>query len=257
LSASFHIPVRVRRVLLRLGLVRPPGKKAILIHIQKTAGTSMVRMLSHYYADSFISHADYLAKSVGEVSQTRFVSGHFGYAYAKQFMADRFSFTFLREPRERIMSFYVFCKSQPPEEQSIYRIAREHRLDRFLELGFEDAQLRQYLFNHQVWQMAAGWAASTSASLENYHPDAMLRDAVENANSLDLVGIVADFEQDFRFALRQLGLPASGEMAWKNKSADKVVVRDLSPRTLRLIDRLVELDQKLYEAALELREKRV
>jgi hypothetical protein len=52
-------------------------------------------------------------------------------------------------------------------------------------------------------------------------------------------------------------LPTSGELAWKNKSSDKIVARDLSPKTLRLLDRLVELDQKLYEAALELREKRV
>lgn len=253
---SAHLPVRLRRILIKAGLLRRRERRAIFIHIQKTAGTSMVRMLSRHYADSFLSHADYLTKSTEEVGATRFVSGHFGYAYAKQFMTDRFSFTFLREPRDRVMSFYAFCKSQPPEEQSIYRIAREHTLNRFLELGLEDSEVRQYLFNHQSWQMAMGWAAPNGASLENYHPVAMLRDAVENANSLNMVGIVADFEQDFRFALRQLGLPTSGELAWKNKSSDKIVARALSPKTLRLLDRLLELDQKLYEAVLELRRRR-
>lgn len=213
----------------------------------------MVNMLSQHYADSFLSHADYLAKSTDEVSATRFVAGHFGYGYARQFMDDRFSFTFLREPRERILSFYNFCRSQPPDLEKIYRVAREHDLDRFLELGFEDTLVRDCIYNHQVWQLASGWADPGGALLDKYRPEQMLRDALSNTRSLSSVGIVADIDRDFRSVLQQLKLPDAGKLPWKNKGDSAAVNRVLSARTRQRLDRLVELDESFYRTVIDWR----
>lgn len=213
----------------------------------------MVKMLSRHYADSFLSHADYLTKSVEEVRATRFVAGHFGYGYARQFMDDRFSFTFLREPRERILSFYNFCRSQPPDLEKIYRVAREHDLDRFLELGFEDTLIRDCIYNHQVWQLASGWADPGGALLDKYRPEQMLRDALSNTRSLSSVGIVADIDRDFRSVLQQLKLRDAGKILWVNKGNDTIAIHILPARTRQRLDRLVELDDVLYRTVLDWR----
>lgn len=213
----------------------------------------MVKVLSRCYADSFLSHADYLNKPVEEVSGTRFVSGHFGYGYARQFMDGRFSFTFLREPRERILSFYNFCRSQPPDREKIYSVARDHKLNRFLELGFEDTLVRECIYNHQTWQLAAGWADPGGAQLEKYGLEEMLRDAVVNARRLSMVGIVADIDRDFRFAMQQLKLPNVGKLLWENKSDGRAVNQVLTEQTRQRLDRLVELDESLYRMAIDWR----
>lgn len=210
-------------------------------------------MLSQHYADSYLSHADYMTKSVENVGATRFVSGHFGYAYAKQFMADRFSFTFLREPRERVLSFYNFCRSQPPDREKIYRVARDHHLDRFLELGLEDTLVRQCIYNHQVWQLASGWADPGGAQLEKYRPEEMLRDALANTRSLSLVGIVADIDHDISFVLQKLKLPDAGKLLWVNKGSGSDSIRVLPARTRQRLDRLVELDERFYRTVVNWR----
>lgn len=248
-----YLSVRLRKILIKAGLLQRLGGNAIFIHIQKTAGTSMVRMFSRHYADSFIDHGDYLNKSADEVAGTRFVSDHFGYGYARQFMDGRFSFTFLREPRERILSFYKFCRSQPPDREKIYRVARDHKLDRFLELGFEDTLVRECIYNHQAWQLAAGWADPGGARLDKYRPEEMLRDAVMNARRLSMVGIVADIDRDFRFAMQQLKLPNVGKLLWENKSNGRAVSQALTEQTRQRLDRLVELDESLYRTAIDWR----
>lgn len=251
-----RLPVRVCRFLTKLGLLPRPEQKAIFIHIQKTAGTSLVRMISRYYSDSFISHADYLTKTADEVGKTQFVAGHFGYGYAKQFMHDRFSFTFIREPRDRIISFYKFCKSQPPHLEKIYEIANNHELNRFLELGIENSFVRDCIYNHQVWQLAAGWGDPSGATLHDYLPEAMLRDALEHTRRLSKVGFVADFDRDMRHILKQLNLPISAKPLWENKSVGNISACCIPPLTQRLLDPLVELDEKFYKILLEERSVR-
>ena len=130
-------------------------KPAIFVHIQKTAGTSMVDLFRrHYQEKQIISHGDYLSgvehfsfnfwkinrKVISDFHNIRFLSGHFGYDFAKQFMPSRYSFTFLRDPVERVLSFYYFCRTRDPHEYDIYRLCHELTLDEFLKKGMEESR---------------------------------------------------------------------------------------------------------------------
>jgi hypothetical protein len=248
--------IHIRRFFYKTGILGTHSKSAIFIHLQKTAGTSVVVELFKSYPDSTLSHGKFLTKAPEQVQKMRLIAGHFGYGYARQFMEDRFSFTFVREPRSRIISFYKFCRSRPPSEGTIYQIARDHPLDRFLELGLEDTLVRDYLYNHQVWQLAAGWANPQGKTLQGYNPDTMLRDAMENSRSLSMVGVTEHADYDFRLILKGLGVSSSINLGREN-TASETSNRSLSTSTRHRLDRLVELDDKLYNAVLEWRAARI
>jgi len=82
----------------------------LFLHIQKTAGTSIVDWVRPFYgSENFVSHGDYLngrtddelekivnarGKAPRDFKDFPFVSGHFGFDFARQIMDKRFSFTF-------------------------------------------------------------------------------------------------------------------------------------------------------------------
>jgi hypothetical protein len=110
-------------------------KPALFLHIQKTAGTAIIELARFAYgARNVISHGDYLRgvqysptagnvqvneRVLQEFHNIQFLSGHFGYGFAKHYMADRYSFAFLRNPVERVLSFYFYCKKQDPNVYAI------------------------------------------------------------------------------------------------------------------------------------------
>ena len=107
-------------------------RPAIFLHIQKTAGTSMTEAVRPYYQNDIVSHGDYLEHDTASLKNMRFISGHFGFEYARLFMDGRYSFTFLRDPIERILSLYYFSRTRDPAEYPIYRVAHELDLSGYL-----------------------------------------------------------------------------------------------------------------------------
>ena len=91
-------------------------KPALFLHIQKTAGSSIVDLARQAYgSDEVVSHGDFFlqpapssldalvdAKGDGsrEFADHAFISGHFGFGFAQPMMQGRYSFTFLRDPIE-------------------------------------------------------------------------------------------------------------------------------------------------------------
>ena len=94
-------------------------KPALFLHIQKTAGSPIVRLARlSLSSDEVMSHGDYLngrtddeletivnarGKAPSDFKDFPFVSGHFGFDFARQIMDERFSLTFLRNPIERVL----------------------------------------------------------------------------------------------------------------------------------------------------------
>ena len=81
---------------------------ALFLHIQKTAGTSIVSAAREHCGDAnMITHGDYMSRTSEELADVPFISGHFGYDFARQLMGERYSFTFLRKPVDRVL-FLLF-----------------------------------------------------------------------------------------------------------------------------------------------------
>jgi len=250
----------LRGALWKAGLLTLP-RRAIFLHIQKTAGSSFVRRaVMEYGPENVISHGDYLKMPMTEAGEKRFLSGHFGYVYAKHFMRGRFSFTFLRDPRERLLSFYNFCRSRDPNEYPVNALARDNSLEDFLKLGRYDAarpnpDMITRLWNNQVWLLAQGWYRPDDPGLGRERlrhilaidPDELLMLALKHIRKFDYVGFLEDYEADSQAILRELGCRSTDALAAVNISPKRSKLTELPRSTLDLLDELTQLDRQLYE----------
>jgi hypothetical protein len=209
-----------------------------------------------YGQGNFISHADYMSKNPQSFANIPFISGHFGYDYAKPLMNGRKSFTFLRDPIERILSFYSFCLTRKPEEWPIYRLAQSLDFTEFLKFGLEifnqedeKAKVRWMIWNNQVWNLAYGHGNTVGISMDDLSPDALLAEACRNAHHFDFVGFAEDFADDSAKVAAMLNwqVPDTHKNHRVNVTQKRLKREDLSSSEMALLTELTQLDSKLYE----------
>ena len=223
---------------------------ALFLHIQKTAGTSIVHAAAgHYGQNSICSHGDFVGKNPKDFESILFVSGHFGFDFAKDLLPGRYSFTFLRSPIERVLSFYYFCRTRDAQQLPIYRIAHEHDLDGFLNLATKNEIVRRGIWNSMTWRLASGPGPSQT-QVDDLPPDAMLARALDHLDALSFVGFTETFDEDAALVVRQLGLPYDFKLSRVNVTPGRPLIKNHSSRTIRLIEEMTHLDQLLYDAAL-------
>lgn len=238
-------------------------KPAIFIHIQKTAGTSMVDVAKHHYQQNIISHGDYLKgvyhspfkkdfwideEVMGSFHRTPFLSGHFGYDFAKLFMDGRYTFTFLRDPIERVLSFYYFCKTRDPNEFETYRLCQQFSLDEFLKMGLEQPEIGFFIWNNQVWQLACGFGNLENRDLSSFESTELLDLAIKHLENFSYIGLTETFEQDRDRILTDLGIALPQEKIISNATPTRPASKDLPRSTLKLLEQLTYLDQILYQS---------
>lgn len=227
----------------------PGTVKAFFLHIQKTAGTSLVHLARQYYGESFTSHGEYWGKDPGQLRDIGFISGHIGYHFARPLMQDRYTFTFLRDPAERILSLYYFSKARDPGEFEIYKMARELDLNGFLEAGLSDPCAKMHIWNNQVWQLAHGYTHLDDRTVGDFGEAELLRLAKEHLGEFSHVGFTETFVADSAPVLKALGLPRMKEMPKLNATPGRPGAAEQSPAVRDLLDRLTGLDRQLYDYA--------
>lgn len=228
-------------------------KKALFLHIQKTAGSSLVNLARKHYRPSLISHGDFDGHSPNEFTNIKFVSGHFGYDFARSLIDDRYSFTFLRNPIERVLSFYYFHRTRKVNEFPITRIAQTLELDDFLALGLKDPYIKERIWNNQTWQLAHGYASDYS--INDFSEDALMEKSIGNLKKFTHIGFVETFEQDIEEILPNLGIKYSNSkpITKINKTYNRLHINELPESSLTIINELTSLDVKLYKYAQSIR----
>ena len=224
--------------------------KVVFFHIQKTAGSSIVEMVQEKYHRSMVTHGYFVEKNISELLEFDFISGHFGFSYAQSLVKDRFSFTFLRQPSDRVLSLYFFCRQQPSNKFPIYKKAKDYSLEDFLLAGFDDPIIKRHIWNHQTWQMASGRLGLNSDGVDEIDGLKMLDKAKKNLSSLDFYGLSEFFSRDSNIVSSQLGLGLDIFEGSVNKSI-RPLVNHVSNRALDLLNELNTLDNKLYSWALD------
>lgn len=229
-------------------------KHAVFMHIQKTAGTSIQEMARELYGnDNVMSHADYENIGLDGCKPYRFVSGHFGFAFTEALMHNRFSFTFLRDPCERLISLYEFCLSRPPNEHVIYRAAHEGDFLNFLEPLHGDIHWAT-VWNNQAAQLyrgsgaqLVGLAAENAWDLDGRH---LLSVATNNLHRFDYIGFQKTFSDDIELIFKSLGAARVIERK-SNIGSRRVSYADLPVEAQRRLTDVTRIDWELYEQALE------
>src|SRR5574337_1375816 len=178
-------------------------RPTVFLQIKKKAGTTIIELArSAYGIHNVMSHDDYLKgmnyfPSRGEVKVDEkvlhdfngipFLSGHFGYGFAKRYMPGRYSFTFLRDPIERVLSFYYFCKGSDPKEFALYKLSQQVTLDEFLQMGLVDPEIKTFIWNNQVWQLACGFGVVDSRPLSAFEGIELLELASKHLDEFSYV----------------------------------------------------------------------
>jgi hypothetical protein len=239
-----------------------PFKPAIFMHIQKTAGTTLVNLVrSTYGNDNIISHGDYLHginhspmkchfmvnnQALADFYCVPFLSGHFGYDFTKRYMEGRYSFTFLRDPVERVLSFYYYCRNQKPDLFEIYKICQSMTLDEFLNAGLVESDVRSFIWNNQVWQLACGFGNLDNHGISSFHPRELLDLAVKHIKRFSYVGFAETFEKDRDVILENLGIGIPQGTVVVNANPGRPMYHDLPLPTKMLLLEMTELDRELY-----------
>lgn len=247
----------VEKPFIRLGrkLTKKQLKPALFLHIQKTAGTSVQAMArKHYGNQSVISHADYAHLGPEGCKKIPFVSGHFGMEFSKSLIENRYSFVFLRDPIERLISYYVYCLNAPIDESFSSRMAKSVDMISF----FDDAHGEAHwscIWNHQSSQLAWGWGHEAVGGNAFYpwtvSDGRVLEAAKSNLAIFDYVGFVDTFNTDIKSIFKNLGVPPNEiDLVHNNKSQIQFKYSELpSDVRAKLMD-LTRIDRMLYEYAI-------
>lgn len=267
-------------------------RSAIFLHIQKTAGSSIVDIARKAYgSDQVVSHGDYLSPpknldSIVDISRLtsgsnqprsyidnifpsknldsivdargvepnyfcnrRFISGHFGYDFAKVLMKTRYSFTFLRDPTERILSFYYFCKTRDPNQFEIYALAQQLSLNDFLTMGLERPGVKACIWNNQAWQLANGYGHLNGRNILSFSDEEILALAIQHLDDFSYIGFAETFEKDRDHILKALRTVPPKEKIVSNANPNRPTANDLPLSSLKLLNELTHLDSALYNIA--------
>ena len=212
----------------------------------------MTEAVRRHYRNDMVSHGDYLKRDTASLKKTRFISGHFGFEYSRQFMDGRYSFTFLRDPVERILSLYYFSRTRNPAEYPIYRVAHEMDLAGYLRAGFDREDIKTYLWNQQAWQLACGWNDPQQRQISNFTDEQILEGAKAHLTEFHYIGFAESFAADSKAILAYLNVPARESLVPANVTPRRPHRNDLPAATIRLAEELTCLDAALYEHATDL-----
>ena len=208
-----------------------------------------------YGRGNVISHDDFLDDETPDLETIPFVSGHFGFDVVAPLLVDRFSFTFLRNPEDRLISLYDFCRRKAPDTP-LQEAAQGRTIEQFLLLAQRDSgahpSVREAIWNNQVWQLASGRSKDSEsrnakASTNDLSNEALLERAIQNASKLNYVGFQETFDVDVDEIFKTLVGFWRPRVRRDNVTPNKLRTAKLSDACKQILQEMTELDTRLYD----------
>lgn len=210
--------VRSVRMITRIGLLKV---QPVFLHIPKTAGTSLRRMMDRAFWGQPIMNVPSggpRRERIDRMSQSDFdrysvYRGHFPPEFADR-VRNPFVFTFLREPQDRLISHYYHYRP----------------------MGLVPASLEAFLDDDSSDNiMTRALAGRPSADA-----------AIEALAAMDFIGLTEDFEADTKRLFNLLGRESTPQSRWK-VTDDRPALDDLSTSVRCALERRTAEDRKVYE----------
>ncbi len=228
-------------------------QRVIFLHIAKTAGTSMVHFFRKRLPRRFVcAHGDFLNLPEGKrarmntLRRYRFLSGHFGYDIIAPLMSDSYSFTFLRDPVDRVLSFYKFCMHPDMQKQFLVaRMARDEGIDGFISSTVPE--IVEMLDNQQTWQLANTYWYKDRQAMNHLSDTGLFDLAVSHLGEFSRVGLQETFDRDFAAILADLNIDQEIPEFKHYVTPEPISRESLKASTLETLQNRVALDQQLYQ----------
>lgn len=229
----------------------PPGRRIVHVHIPKTAGTAFSDAFKKAYGGSLRVHPNPFESEYRDIeySDFDFYEGHIGFTTACDIGGE--FITILRDPVDRYLSTYFFLKQlyfSGVEISHKTSLAARFDLDEFVQIT-DDPALDAEFLNRMTWQIAHSHQLELRQQLiDSGVGDAeLLRISIANLSRFAIVGVQSDmagFAEEIRQKYRvKLSIDRI------NVTKSRLMKADVSPKTLKVIEAWVYLDQQPWDAA--------
>ncbi len=245
-----------------------PAPLIAFLHIPKTAGSSLERILGRQYAHAMFTTKEWRPAKDGtgvyeaeesirglfalppaERDKFKIIKGHFHFGYASLLPADTVYFTFLRDPVERVISTYYFALRNPRN------YLHEPIVKGNLSLAdFARSDLTPEITNDQVRRIAG--VTNERPFLGKYANDAEMYEAAKShlESHFPIVGLSERFDETILLLQRTFD--------WETPYYNRVNVGSNRPSTTEpeVIDIIRERNQydlALYEFAAQRLDKQI
>jgi hypothetical protein len=281
MRALLAVPVaaaNIRGSLRAQPLPAPPSEEApssprrgiAVLHIEKTAGTSLGAYLMQLFphssrADSHDGLPAHLFVPLPvDTAITPVLRGHFDLPTLRRVGGQRFTILLLREPRERLLSLYRFYRSKElatiPPEQLHVGFTAAHECDLLTFLNHPCPEVRDTFSNIYVRRLTGLYATGATRDPLEEDGEGALAAAIEALNGIDFVGVVEQMDLSMNRLAATLGRPPLAEVPRENVLADLLGKPDsgfqqyerepLTPEVEAALERHTRLDSLIYRLAL-------
>ena len=224
-----------------------PEPVDFFIHVPKTAGTTMLRIIEDRYPPGsveslYLAPPEEAAARIAQIGpRTRIVAGHVDYSYSRNFSGPFRAFAMLREPVERAISLFYFVKREPshPSHQAVV-----------------DGKITIEEMSREQGGMQARFIAGYSP-VEPVSDNTLLAQAKDHlVEKLAVFGLTERFDETLLLLTQALGWKRRG-YARMNVTKKRPSKDATDPALLAAIREASAVDVALYEFARELFEKRL
>jgi hypothetical protein len=228
---------------------RPPA--AIFLHIHRTAGTTLHRIIERQYPPEEIhflqgddGHAaieKFKALSEDQRSKIRMLKGHMAFGLHEFIPGPSFYFTVLRDPIERVISSYHFALRTP--SHYLYDIVTSGGMN--LE-AFLDSKIPVMLNDAQVRMISGVWGEPGFGECDRGTLELAKKNLREH---FKVVGLSERFDETLYLLKETLNWQNSIKYKRHNVTQNRPAKRDFTPRALDAVRQANQLDIELYDFA--------
>jgi hypothetical protein len=221
------------------------------MHIGKTAGTTLYKLLLSTFADVPTFHHDVKSYDVVEPAELRkygLLIGHFSFHHTAKFAPGKFLFTFLRDPVERVISTYSALKTRertPDDGDNGIRISAAKSLSFSDFIRSELTPVKVVVRNMQTNVLGGDWR-----KLPDVAPDDLAGRALKNMQTLSFVGITERYDEDVSRLFKKMGVKPPKRGSRQNVTPRRLKTSDIDPADIAYLKDANALDFHIYNTAL-------
>ena len=245
------------------------GPKVRFLHMEKTAGSSLVNVLTAQFHPLQIDpdpdrnappheRRPFPAETATRQREAALVWGHYDLPSLRRLDRGRTPFTLcvFREPKQRILSLYYYWRANQEDQAPTVRWARENDLLAFLRT--RDPLILNYIDNLYVRRLTGDYVTAAGDPVASA-PDRALSSALEAVDGLDLIGLSHRLDETLRQLGRLIGFVPPAHTPQVNvlaHSEGNAVLpyrptprEPITPAIDVELDRLTRLDEQVYRHA--------
>ena len=247
------------------------GRPISFLHLEKTAGTSLLAVISSQFHPGQIDPdpcraspphllTPFTPNALERIRYHPLVWGHYDLPSLHRLDPGRFVFTMLRTPADRLLSLYYYWRSLDPallgQPDENLQVRAAHRLGLLDFLRSNDALIVNFVDNFYVRRLLGLYAEPDRDPLREQMT--VLDQALAALASIDFVGITEQASRSVTRLATMLGVEGPQAAPLLNRGTDtsrspdfRPVLREpITPEIGAALDRLTALDRVIYNAAL-------